>query len=194
MTKNNYFENTDADKLRIFIDLDGKVEMDEKEFNKLDKSIIKVLKSIEDISIITSSNYKSEKWVDNELHETYAKLSYRITYINEYCNSMSDVRNIVVNEKQKELKELFEKNGLSIGTNDETLNIDTSVYRNGMGKIRCVNAYKHKQQKERINKLIKGEIQDTIITYIFDDCSLKRFVPVEKKKKKEKKEKKEKKK
>ena len=63
LKRNNYFENTDADKLRIFIDLDGKVKMDEKEFSRLDKSIIKVLKSTEDISIITSSDYKSEKWV-----------------------------------------------------------------------------------------------------------------------------------
>lgn len=184
--RNNYFENTDLDKMRIFIDLDGKTKLtDEKEFNELNKKYLNVLKSIDDISIITSSHFKSEKWEYNrdtkeeELTEISPKLSYRITFINEYCENINDMRTIVENEKQEELKKLFNEYDLSIGTKDELLKIDTAVYRKGIGKIRCVNAYKHIQQKERINKLVKGEIEDTIISHIPDDCSLKR--PIQKK-------------
>jgi P4 family phage/plasmid primase-like protien len=78
--------------------------------------------------------------------------------------------NIITIEKQKELKELFKDTDITIGTSDEILNIDTSVYREGMSKMRCVNAYKFVQQKKRINKLIKGEIEDTIISYIPKDA------------------------
>lgn len=179
--RNNYFENTNIDKLRIYIDIDGEVKLSEEEFNERNENIIKVLKSIDDISIISSSNYKSEKWIYDKierkecLKEILQKLSFRITYINEYCENIDDMRNIVEYEKQIELKELFKKHNLSISIKNTELNIDMSVYRHNNGKIRCVNAYKHIQQKERINKLIKGNIKDTIISYIPDDCILKTF-------------------
>ena len=165
---NNYFENTDMTniqtKLKIWIDLDGKVkeEMKETDFNDIDNIIINKFKTINNLSIISSSNFKSQVWKNDNtteyewvLKETIPKLSYRITYINEYCEKMEDIRYIVENEKQNQLKELFKDTNITIGTDsDDLINIDTNVYRRGMGKMRCVNAYKFKQQPERINKLI----------------------------------------
>ena len=184
---NNYFENTDMTniqtKLKIWIDLDGKVkeEMKETDFNDIDNIIINKFKTINNLSIISSSNFKSQVWKNDNtteyewvLKETIPKLSYRITYINEYCEKIEDIRYIVENEKQNQLKELFKDTNITIGTDsDDLINIDTNVYRRGMSKMRCVNAYKFKQQPERINKLITGTIEDTILSYIPENSTLK---------------------
>jgi P4 family phage/plasmid primase-like protien len=186
-SKNNYFENTDiskSQKLRIWIDIDGKIsDIDINKFNIYDNLIIEKLKSIEYISVVSSSHFESEKWSFNkekkiyEMDESIPKFSYRITYINEYCDNLDDLKNIVIHEKQEELKNIFSGTDISIGVDKgNILNIDLSVYRRGMSKMRCVNAYKYKQQDTRINKLLKGEIIDTLITYIPENAKLKKYI------------------
>jgi P4 family phage/plasmid primase-like protien len=189
LSSNNYFENTDmtkGTKLKIWIDLDGKVkeEMKESDFNDMNDIIINKFKLQKNISLITSSNYKSQVWLNNrttgykwQYIETIPKLSYRITYINEYCEEMEHIRHFVENEKQNELKELFKDTNITIGTDsNDLINIDTNVYRRRMGKMRCVNAYKYEQQPERINKLITGTIEDTILSYIPESAKLRTFI------------------
>lgn len=174
---NNYFELTFNNKpARIFIDLDGKLKketlkaFDKKAFNKIVKTTLKELEQIKNVSIMNSSRYESNK------------LSFRITYINEYCDDMGTMKELVLTEKYKELKE---KVSFSIKTKKEAdyLNIDTGVYRDG--KMRCVNAYKTEDDIRRINKLVKGEIIDTIIHHI-PDKAIKRTITKPEVKKEEK--------
>ncbi len=179
---NNYFENLTVIKnKRVYIDIDGKLSDDvtEEEFIIKDNQILDVLKKIDDVSILTSSHYKAEKWILNngkfKLNSTTHKLSYRLTFLKEYVINIEDMKHYVMEYKKPLLQKLFRESNIDIdiGSEQEILNIDGSVYRTGKkNTLRCVNSYKHYQQKERINKLIKGEILDTIISYIPEDCKL----------------------
>lgn len=158
---NNYFELVSNQPNRVFIDVDGCLtketldDYDEDDFNNLHNRILKALLKINDVSIMESSSYKANK------------LSYRITYLNEYCDDLPTMKDIVFNEKYKTLDNLLKKViTLTIKKNKliDSLNIDSSVYREG--KMRCVNAYKTNDDRTRINKLVRGDIIDTIIHYI----------------------------
>lgn len=171
-TVNNYFEVVFNQPARLYIDLDGELsekaikECDKKEFTELNDVILNSLITLKDTSIMESSSYESNK------------LSYRITWINEYCNDLNSVKEIILNEKYNELKELM-KNIIKITKESkkipDELNIDIKVYR--IGKMRCVNAYKTNDDKTRINKLIKGEIIDTFIHHIPDSAVEKKLKP-----------------
>jgi P4 family phage/plasmid primase-like protien len=188
----NYFEWLEGDKpTRPFIDLDGKMpnEDSEVDFYELNKSIMKKLITIENVSIIMASHFRTKKYdsvtipffdtktnktkkklarakdgtILKELKETYPKISFRITWYNEYCSNIDMCKIAVVNEKKQILidllgKEYFDKNS------EEALylDVDDSVFRTA-GKMRCVNAYKDAGQPERINELIKGTIEQTFI-------------------------------
>lgn len=179
--KNNYFENTDLKvikNIRVFIDIDGNASYNDyqssQQFEMQNDDILEKLKTLNDVSIISSSHYRAEKWIYDK-YETKTKcdsvcpkFSYRLTYINEYCDNKEDLKNIVQYEKVSQLQKLLNNNDNLIGWGDADkylLNIDDSVY-NENRIIRCTNAYKYKEQKERINKLIKGSIQDTVLSYI----------------------------
>jgi len=201
---NNYFELIFEGKNRIYVDIDGDLEIEfiksESKFDELDNKIIMELMKLENISIISSSNFGSMKceYVNNKevVKSINPKLSYRITFINEYCESLNEMSKVVENEKTPVIKDLL-NNVIEVkfkGSKSEKnyLNIDSSVYREG--KIRCVNAYKYDKQPDRINKLILGEIEDTIISIIPKNCKLvKNQIIKDVKEVKEKKEKKEKK-
>lgn len=187
---NNYFEVTYGDQpSRIFIDIDGDLGVDfiksEMNFDNLNNNIIQKLLTIDNISLLSSSNYKCQKRDAKGLKAVLPKLSYRINYINEYCNNINDIKQIVINEKMPQLKKLL-KDIIEVSNDkdDNTLNIDTSVYRNGKGKMRCVNAYKYDEEPNRINRLLKGDVEDTIISLIPENCNLKEFkkdIKIEKK-------------
>jgi len=183
---NNYFEVTYGDRpSRVFIDIDGDLDIDfiksEMKFDDLNNNIIQKLMTIDNISLLSSSNYKSQKRDAKGLKEVLPKLSYRITYINEYCNNINDVKQIVINEKMPLIKNLL-KDIIEVSSDkdENTLNIDMSVYRNGRGKMRCANAYKYDEEPNRINRLLKGEVEDTIISLIPKNCNLKEFKVIEK--------------
>jgi hypothetical protein len=168
---NNYFEVINVkNNNRIYIDIDGSInDIDETKFNETNNMIIDKLKTINDISLITSSSYVSHNYQKNVLKNITHKLSYRIVYINEYTNDINEMKEIVIKNKYPTLKKLLKDViNIDVKQKDNSLNIDVSVYRNG--KMRCVNAYKYPQQKERINKLIKGNILDTFIGYTDDKC------------------------
>lgn len=159
---NNYFEVVSDNKpARVFIDLDGHLDEEQlKNYDALQSNILKKLKRLEDVSIMSSSSQESNK------------LSYRITYINEYCSNMTDLKTVIKKKKFKEIKRHLKKYiPVVCGDNEpNSLNIDMSVYRSN-GKMRCVNSWKTDDDKTRINKLEVGSIKDTFIHYIPDDCT-----------------------
>jgi hypothetical protein len=157
---NNYFELTYSNKpSRVFIDLDGKLsdknlkKCDKEMFSSINNDIIKKLCKLENVSVMSSSSY------------SHNKLSYRITYINEYCDDMASVKETVKMEKYPEIKHKLRHKILVCDDKQlDALNVDYSVYRDG--KMRCVNAWKTDDDITRINKLEKGNIIDTFINYI----------------------------
>ncbi len=157
---NNYFEIVDGKKpMHPYIDIDGKINScDETEFYNLNQQILDKLQEIEDVSILSSSKYAC---MDKGL--VVNKLSYRLTFYNEICKNKNDCKNYIQTVKFPYIKNLL---GDTIPIYDkktvDCLNVDFSVYRT-KGKIRCVNAFKNKNDKTRINKLIKGNIEQTII-------------------------------
>lgn len=104
---------------------------------------------------------------EEQIRDITCKLSYRITYTKEYCtNTKITMRAIVQENKYTLIKQLLKDIiDINVGkSEDDKLNIDLSVYSTGVHKMRMVGQYKYKGQKDRINKLIKGNIEDTIIT------------------------------
>jgi phage/plasmid-associated DNA primase len=166
--KNNYFEIVDGNKtMRPYIDIDGEmININNSDFYNLDNQIIERLRTIKDCSILSSSKYKSlnKSSNKNQPFKVINKLSYRLTFYNEECNNYIECKELVRNHKYPMLKNLL---GEIIDVNDSknmnSLNVDLSVYRT-RGKMRCVNAYKDDVDKERINKLIMGTIDQTLIS------------------------------
>jgi len=158
---NNYFEIVDGNKpMHPYIDIDGIMNnINEFEFNHLHDKILDKLISIDNVSIMTSSKFScmDKKNVVN-------KLSYRLTFYDEVVDNNKKCKNFIKNVKYPYLKNLLQ-NVIEINEKkkENCLNVDFSVYRS-KGKIRCVNAYKSRNDKSRINKLIKGTIDQTIIS------------------------------
>jgi len=167
-TKNNYFEIIDGNRsMRPYIDIDGEMSNISKiAFDNLDCQIIEKLKTLEGVSILSSTKYKSVNKSSNKKQpfKVINKLSYRLTFYNEVCKNHKECKNLVRNQKYPMLKNLL---GDIIDVNDskimDSLNVDFSVYRT-KGKMRCVNAYKDEIDKDRTNKLIMGSIDQTIIS------------------------------
>ena len=158
---NNYFEVVDGKKpMRPYIDIDGKINsIDENEFYNLNQMILDKLKQIEDVSILSSSKYNC---IDKKTNVN--KLSYRLTFYNEICKNKNECKEYIRNVKFPYLQELLQDViDVNDKPTDDCLNTDFSVYRS-KGKIRCVNAYKNNDDKSRINNLIKGTIEQTIIS------------------------------
>ena len=158
---NNYFEVVDGKKpMRPYIDIDGKINsIEENDFYNLNQKILDKLMQIENVSILSSSKYNC---IDKK--ENVNKLSYRLTFYNEICKDKNECKNYIKNVKFPYLQELLQDViDVNDKPTDDCLNTDFSVYRS-KGKIRCVNAYKYNNDKTRINNLIKGSIEQTIIS------------------------------
>lgn len=163
---NNYFEIVYGDRpVHPYIDLDGELQnYSMYEFQDADNDIINKLKTIPNVSILTSSKYNSIKYNNKDEKLFVNKLSYRITYYNEICYNIDECKDLIKNFKYPHLKSLLQDTiELKEKKDIDCLNIDYNVYRS-KGKMRCVNAYKDNYDKERINKLIKGNIIQTIIS------------------------------
>lgn len=165
---NNYFEIVYGNKpLHPFVDLDGELQYHSMyEFYEIDDKIKNILSTIPNISGITSSKYNCMK-VNNNITSYVNKLSYRITWYDEVCSNVSECKDNIKNIKYPYLKKLLSNViELTDSKTNNGLTIDYAVYRTTSygGKIRCVNAYKDSYDKERINKLFKGNIQQTIIS------------------------------
>jgi hypothetical protein len=117
---NNYFEVVSGKKpMRVFIDLDGSLSNEQihKEYlhrENLDKihqdNLRRLMKKLENVSIMSSSSQASNK------------LSYRITYIDEYCDNVKDLRKVVENNKIKEIKRIL-KNIIPVGMGSGNSNV-----------------------------------------------------------------------
>jgi hypothetical protein len=166
---NNYYELIYMSiPVRVFLDLDCKLSDDyynsftETTFKNYVDKIEKKLCELKDVSIMNSSRLESKK------------ISFRITYINEYVNTIFDMKKLVVESYYPDIKPLFDAINveLKLSTNCpkfNVINVDLQPYRRG--KMRCVNSYKD-GDKTRINRLVKGNIIDTVITYIPKEAGL----------------------
>jgi phage/plasmid-associated DNA primase len=173
---NNYFEVIYDDiPIHPFVDLDGELQYHSMyEFEEIDRNIKNVLSTIPNVSCISSSKYNCMKVmkVKNENITSYVnKLSYRITWYDEVCSNVYECKKYIENTKYPFLQNLLQKFiDFSYTKTNNGLNLDLAVYRSG--KMRCVNAYKEYYDKERINKLFKGNIQQTIISANYNDMEL----------------------
>ena len=148
----NFFEVVDGNEPnRVYIDLDGEMnrddDMDQKAFNKLDQRIIERFKTIENISLMSSSHHKA---IDpNKPNKTKCKLSYRILYTKEYCEDAKTMKEIVMNEKFPILQKLLDNVIDLERENDHTdcLIVDPTVYQMGLGKMRCANKFQAPRTK-----------------------------------------------
>jgi len=164
---NNFFEIVYGNRpCRPYIDLDGELlNYSIYEFEEIDRDIKNILSTIPNVSILTSSKHNCKKFDNKNNQFKYInKLSYRLTWYDEVCSNINECRENIKNIKYPYLKKLLENViNLSDAKTEDGLNIDYMVYRS-KGKMRCVNAYKDEYDKERINKLLKGNIQQTIIS------------------------------
>ncbi len=174
---NNYFEVlSDKYSMRPFVDLDGEFtdDISKEDFEAKDNAIIERLKELENASVMTSSHYEALKITKfagkADKKEIKMKLSYRVIWINERVNNIVEMKKIIKEQKFPLLEELLSETiEITEKSKDNAVNVDYSVYRQGDGKMRCVNAFKHPEQPERINKLVKGSIEDTFININQDE-------------------------
>jgi len=105
--------------MRVFIDLDGSLSNEQihKEYlhrenlDKIHQDILRrLMKKLEDVSIMSSSSQASNK------------LSYRITYIDEYCDNVKDLRKVVEKDKIKEIRRVL-KNIIPVGMGSGNSNV-----------------------------------------------------------------------
>lgn len=166
---NCYYEIVEVNRVqRCFIDLDGKFEGSVEDFNTLNKKIETALMSYPPlVGVRTSSMYqaRSYKWnkelKKNELEKIENKLSFIITY-KRMTADVATMKNWIINDELPRLQVLFQGIiPISTSSTINELNIDTGVY--SRHKIRCPNAWKEVEQKERISKILKGTIEENLI-------------------------------
>lgn len=188
MKTNSYYEIIQVEgKQRCFIDLDGSFEGTEADFNILNDKIRTALMGYNNLcGIRESSMYQAEvyRWCKKEKTDILLgkvnKLSYIITY-NKMTNDIETMKNWIIMDELPRIQQVL-KDVIEVTTTKQcnALNVDTGVYAHH--KIRCPNAWKEKQQQERISKVIKGELHENIIQ-ITSGCELiPDRVPLDKKK------------
>lgn len=176
--------------IRAFVDIDGKAsdELTEEDFDVLDISICEALKKLGDvmktqISLMTSSKFSADIYDWNEstkkyvYKETLNKLSYRVTFTHVAGSSAAVKRWIqtvafpaitkVLNDNV-EIEVISEKIGPKTKTPATYVNYDDGVYTGQ--KMRCCGATKPFQK--RPYKLIKGDLIDTILSHIPEECKM----------------------
>ena len=157
---------------KVFIDVDGEMSGDISlaDFRAKNAEIQKRLVECPDIlGVRTSSHYKSLS-IDPKTKEQQIKpkISFMLTYKKQVANCKM-LKDYAVGVLLPELKVLLD--GVIDITDkacENALNVDTSVYRTN-GKIRCPNAFKIPQQRERISKILKGSIEENLIQIIPED-------------------------
>ncbi|ULY68422.1 primase-helicase [Essdubovirus chlorellae] len=166
---NCYYEIVEEIKnQRVFIDLDGSFEGSVEDFNILNKKIETALLSYEPLAgVRTSSMYQAQvyRWNDeikkNELIEIVNKLSFIITY-RRMTADVATMKEWIINEELPKLQTLFQGIiPISTKTKVNAIKIDTGVYSHH--KLRCPNAWKETEQKERTYKVLKGTLEENII-------------------------------
>jgi len=169
---NNYFEYLDPERpTHPFIDLDNSKAFEDNPIDNEDdfkNAVLRIEKKLinryPSLSLLNASHFKSQKWnKDNTLKKIEPKISFRLTDHTKICNNMTDCRDYCLGTFKEEIQEC-------LGDDFALLNIDSAVYRkNSGGKMSCVNAYKHYQQKSRTRQIVNGEIKHTFIQCVFGD-------------------------
>jgi len=161
---------------RCFIDLDGKFEGNGSDFIMLNKEIEIALLSYEPLAgVRTSSMYeaRSYRWNHekkiNELWKVENKLSFIITYKKMTADVLT-MKNWIINDELPRLTKLLQGIiPISTKATVNELNVDTGVYSHH--KVRCPNAWKEQEQKERISRILKGTIEENLIQNI-NNCEM----------------------
>lgn len=166
---NCYYEIVEEKKnQRVFIDLDGSFVGSVEDFNILTKKIETALLSYEPLAgVRTSSMYQAQVYrynkeiKKNELKEIVNKLSFIITY-RRMTADVATMKEWIINEELPKLQTLFQGIiPISTKTEVNAIKIDTGVY--SRHKLRCPNAWKETEQKERTYKVLKGSLEENII-------------------------------
>lgn len=169
---NNWFEFTESNKpTHPFLDIDNhndykgtSLDMNETEFNQLVLRIEKkIIIKFPELSLLNASKYNSEKYKPNgDLDKYEHKISFRLTDHTMRCEDMKECKDYCINVFSKQLKEC-------LGDDSKYIDVDSSVYRNGKGKMSCINSYKFPQEKDRTRKLVNGELEHTFIQAMHGD-------------------------
>lgn len=169
---------TDEDLCRAFIDIDGLCidETTEYDFTVLDEAILTKLCGSESELIIGTpySVMTASKWQTLKDCKKINKLSYRLTFPKK-CGSKNAVKNWTEFEILPKLQlilqdtiKLYNKK-LDNDMKEDYINYDSSVYRS-KGKLRCWNSTK--PEEIRLNVLKKGNVEDTLINLITEECEI----------------------
>ena len=169
---NNWFEVTHANKpTHPFLDIDNHSEYKGNKLPFLEIEFLnlvlrmekKIINRFPNLTLLNASDYNAKKYKANgEFDTTERKISFKITDHTKRCDNMKICKEYCLNVFSKELKEC-------LGDDAKYIDIDSSVYRNGRGKMSCANAYKFPQDKSRIRQLVNGELQHTYLQYMFGD-------------------------
>ena len=162
---------------RVYIDIDGELDNDtsELDFDKLVKDINKALIELfnDNVAIKESCKWKNtdkQGYTKNKISYTihYKKLAGTKKAIKHYVSS------IVLVNLQAKLKDIIkvintERKCMKTDYTD-TLIIDLSVYSEKGRKMRMLG--QNKPNENRPHKLVIGSLEDTLITYIPEDCEI----------------------
>lgn len=163
---------------RAFIDLDGEMPntMSAVMFKELierieerflcDKEILR-MNNLEDLIGVRNSSHFEALSVNPKTDERkkVAKVSFTLIF-NRKIASCKEGREYAIKEILPGLQDLlFPLIKVSTKKIEGELNLDTSVYRKN-GKIRCPNAYKIPQQKERVSRIIRGTLEDNLVQFV----------------------------
>ncbi len=177
-----YFEVLlDGTPCKVFIDVDGEMSVSTPHsiFKEKVAEIEKRFVECEDIIGVRNSSHFEALAIDPKTNERKrkAKISFTLLY-NKQVASCKELRGYAVNVVLPELQTLIgDVIEITDKAKENALNVDTAVYRVN-GKVRCPNAYKIPQQKERISKIVKGSIEDNLIQIIPEGCPFAVSPPV----------------
>lgn len=163
---------------RAFIDLDGEmpVTMTAVKFKELidaiqerflcGEDILRMNNLADLIGVRNSSHYEALSVnPKTEERKKVAKVSFTLIF-NRKIASCKEGREYAIKEILPGLQDLL-SGVIKVSTKkiEGELNVDTSVYRKN-GKIRCPNAYKIPQQKERISRIVRGTLEDNLVQFV----------------------------
>jgi P4 family phage/plasmid primase-like protien len=181
--QSNYFEYLGVNMpCKAFTDIDCEMTngISCEDFNALVSKIEERLVSSDAIGVRNSSHYRavcidydSKKPKGQRTTKTIkTKISFMTTYDIQFpsCKMIADYATTTILPKLQVLLDGVIE--ISDTKKENTLNVDVSVYRQGNngGKIRAPNAYKHREQTERIAKIVKGTLEENVIQYIPENC------------------------
>ncbi len=185
-TPNSYYEAILLNRTqRVYADLDGEFEGSVEDFTALNTKIESALVSYPNaVGVRTSSMYqaRSYRWDDKKKEDILEKITNKLSFTILYNKMTADtltMKNWIIHDELPRLKDLFQ--GIipirlsTEQTNKNEINVDMKVYptdpEKPNRKMRCPNAWKEKQQQERISKILKGTMEQNIIQNT-TDCEM----------------------